>query len=700
MALMRCNPTYFSSISEINSDKATWNFKAKVIRLWEVSDFNRPNNPFSIEMVLMDSEGERIHATIKKTLIYKFKDDLMEGKVYSFENMGVSTNGGAYRTTHHRYKLNFQFGSLVQRLTNVDVSGSQFNLVPISDVVSGGYDTDFLVDVIGVLTGVGSEREITNQNGSSTKLNVVALEADGHKLQCTLFGPYVDELNNFLASGDHTNAVMIVQLAKAKTFQDKIHIQNCMNCTRLFFNPNCQESIILKESLPESLESPSPMTLTQITAEPGVSPLDEFLFNSPRITLQAMKDATNESVNVVCATVKRILNPECFWYTACVCNKSVIPDSNMFFCDKCNKHVLKVIPRYCMKVRVIDQTDSATFVIFDKDASSLFQMSCADMLDDIQRVAGVGGVPSQLTSLIDKTWLFKVETKPSNNPRFEQTFKVRKICTDANIIKQFKDKWDHEEASISKLNNEVGSLSTLIGKGKDVLVCGSTNILSEDSLSLNESNSKDQGKSIICDNTPIACTQDLMCKFSSTVVDLDDPSLDTFICNKDVGDIKKSDMSSKLSIAASSLEGGGKDIVVEAVDLQKSVGTTTKEEAVGKTYSGVVHKDEFVANKNIKEEKTLAGCGEMAKGMVIEGSSVGKIQQIKGMTRSDVVNLDEDIHESGSSMVIALNQIGSTDIKAIKGKKISKRISPEKQDEDDNAPIKLLKRAIKIEKIT
>ncbi|CAJ2651915.1 unnamed protein product [Trifolium pratense] len=191
-----------------------------------------------------------------------------------------------------------------------------------------------------------------------------------------------------------------------------------------------------------------------------------------------------------------------------------------------------------------------------------------------------------------------------------------------------------------------------------------------------------------------------MCKFSSTVVDLDDPSLDTFICNKDGGDIKKSDMSSKLSIAASSLEGEGKDIAVEAVDLEKSVGTKTKEEAAGKTDSGGVHCDEFVVNKNIKEEKTLAGCGEMAKGMVIEGSSVGKIQQIKGMTRSGVVNLDEDFHESGSSMVITPNQLGSTDIKAIKAKKIGKRISPQKQDEDDNVPIKLLKRAIKIEKIT
>jgi hypothetical protein len=34
--------------------------------------------------------------------------------------------------------------------------------------------------VIGLLTGVGSEREVTNQNGSTTKLNVIELEADGY----------------------------------------------------------------------------------------------------------------------------------------------------------------------------------------------------------------------------------------------------------------------------------------------------------------------------------------------------------------------------------------------------------------------------------------------------------------------------------------------------------------------------------------
>ncbi|CAJ2638424.1 unnamed protein product [Trifolium pratense] len=207
MALTVDNRNMFSNIDEINSDRSTWNLKAKIIRLWQVSDFNRPNVPFSVEMVLMDSDGAKIHATIKKTLIYKFKHDLIEGKVYSFENLGVASNNGGYRTTHHPYKLNFQFGSFVQRLSNCDIVKSPFTFVPIAEVVGGLYDTDFLVDVIGFLTEIGQEREITNQNGSTTKLNVISLEADGHKLQCTLFGPYVDELNTFVGAGDLNNAV-------------------------------------------------------------------------------------------------------------------------------------------------------------------------------------------------------------------------------------------------------------------------------------------------------------------------------------------------------------------------------------------------------------------------------------------------------------------------------------------------------------
>jgi len=47
-----------------------------------------------------------------------------------------------------------------------------------------------------------------------------------HKVQCTLFGSYVDDLNNFIASEDIQNVIVIIQLAKAKHFQGKFHNRN------------------------------------------------------------------------------------------------------------------------------------------------------------------------------------------------------------------------------------------------------------------------------------------------------------------------------------------------------------------------------------------------------------------------------------------------------------------------------------------
>jgi replication factor A1 len=107
------NRNLFWNIEEINSNRTTWNIRVKIIRLWQVSDFNRINVSFSLEMVLIDAAGDKIHATIKKTQIYKFKNDLIEGKIYCLENMGVGTNSEAYRSTRHPYKLNFQYSSLV-----------------------------------------------------------------------------------------------------------------------------------------------------------------------------------------------------------------------------------------------------------------------------------------------------------------------------------------------------------------------------------------------------------------------------------------------------------------------------------------------------------------------------------------------------------------------------------------------------------
>lgn len=90
-------------------------------------------------------QGVKIHATVRRTLVYKFQSELKEGSVYSLQFLTVAANVGSYRTCKHEHKLIFQISSKVQIMEVGRVSGDGFDLVPISEIFGGGYDMDYLV---------------------------------------------------------------------------------------------------------------------------------------------------------------------------------------------------------------------------------------------------------------------------------------------------------------------------------------------------------------------------------------------------------------------------------------------------------------------------------------------------------------------------------------------------------------------------
>ncbi|QCE06120.1 Replication factor A [Vigna unguiculata] len=172
---------------------------------------------------------------------------------------------------------------------------------------------------------------------------------------------------------------MEIVLQDKEIFQDKVSIQNCMNCTRIIFNCDGEDAMKLKKMMWDSTESPS-QPLTQLGQSSKVSLEEDFTKLHPRCSIE------------VKATIKHVLDHDDWWYTACICNKVVYLDSKMFFCEKCNKHFIKVTPRFKLRLRVIDATDSTTFVVFDRDASAMLKKSCYDILNLQDKVFGQGWV--------------------------------------------------------------------------------------------------------------------------------------------------------------------------------------------------------------------------------------------------------------------------------------------------------------------
>lgn len=97
---------------------------------------------------------DRIHTTVKRTLVYKFQNEIKKGKCYSFHLVGVASNIGGFKTNHHPYKLIFQFSTKVILLEDGAVPNIVYDLVPISTIMDGGLDVDYLVGKVSLQNSI------------------------------------------------------------------------------------------------------------------------------------------------------------------------------------------------------------------------------------------------------------------------------------------------------------------------------------------------------------------------------------------------------------------------------------------------------------------------------------------------------------------------------------------------------------------
>ncbi|QCD87070.1 Nucleic acid-binding [Vigna unguiculata] len=167
-----------------------------------------------------------------------------------------------------------------------------------------------------------------------------------------------------------------------------------MNYTRLIFNCDGENATKLRKMIWGSIESPS-QPLTQLCQSSKVSLEEDFIKLHPRCSIE------------VKVTIKHVLDHDAWWYK--------------------------------LRLRVINATDSTTFVVFDRDASAMLKKSCSDILDLQDKNTVVGNLPKEFEVLIDKTYMFKVECKNDYNSKFDQSFRVKKVCMDEKVIKSFSD---------------------------------------------------------------------------------------------------------------------------------------------------------------------------------------------------------------------------------------------------------------------
>ncbi|KAH0765266.1 hypothetical protein KY285_001137 [Solanum tuberosum] len=138
-------------ISEINSKLMYWKLKVRIVRLWENTDRDRPDCPFSIEVILMDEKGDRIHASLGRSLFPNFRESIKEMGLYFIKNFVVCPNTMKLRIKDHKFKLMFTKKTVVEEIEDPHFSMSIFKFKSYTQLTNPQeFDNTELFDQISV----------------------------------------------------------------------------------------------------------------------------------------------------------------------------------------------------------------------------------------------------------------------------------------------------------------------------------------------------------------------------------------------------------------------------------------------------------------------------------------------------------------------------------------------------------------------
>ncbi|CAF2150191.1 unnamed protein product [Brassica napus] len=142
MAMVRAKKNIVSYVRELKPRKDTSRIEVRIVRLWR--NYNKESGN-TIEIVVVDKEGTRIHASVGEQLIKKFDDKLREGDAIVLQLFKVYDATGEYRTMPHPYKIGFFPTTFVGKTDDFPSAVPEKYFANFSDILGGNLDHNCLV---------------------------------------------------------------------------------------------------------------------------------------------------------------------------------------------------------------------------------------------------------------------------------------------------------------------------------------------------------------------------------------------------------------------------------------------------------------------------------------------------------------------------------------------------------------------------
>ncbi|CAL5020152.1 unnamed protein product [Urochloa decumbens] len=472
----------YKKLRQLATNGQAGNIKVKIIRMWKSINF-ASDELMSLDMILMDEQGDTIRATIWKNLIDNYKSKITEGFIYELSNFKVQEDI-KYRPVNNTLKIVFLYNTNVKK---VEEDTDRFHQDHYFEFAS----TDTLLarknldkqcsDVIGLLTKIKQieSRTILKNSSNPRQRDIREIElliSSDQKVRITLWGDLAHSLSEDVV-GKHT--VLIVTTTMVEGLQGMLSLKTT-NGSRLYKDLDIPKTWKFIGSVPYEENFPKLMQVdrsTQGTLE------DQMFFN--RRTLQEITQMRHDNptsqdfIFTSKATVDQLDN-DLWWYMSCNdCNKLCTKIASKYHCSKCNKCPEATTPRYWIRLRISDHTATTTCSIFDDEAQRLLKTTITNLLDSLN--GNSEQVPKIIHQLCGRTLIFRFKLSDQNLTQGKEYYLVKRTFdTDDKLeMKHMDDKDKGNNNNGLTIRNSAGMVSHVdvleeisndksCGKGEDV----------------------------------------------------------------------------------------------------------------------------------------------------------------------------------------------------------------------------------------
>ncbi|XP_022032861.1 uncharacterized protein LOC110933970 [Helianthus annuus] len=275
--------------------------KVNVLRLWIRVNPKREGETLGIEMVVMDEQGTRMHATVWSKFMKKHEILLNEHECYYIYKSQLSVIKSNLKHFEKEHAISLNFDTSVKKCENFYGSVYGIRLASFESIKAGEVDVKYRLDFIGYVDE-WSEPEVTKMKmGKDSKyINMQLLdEESSHK--------------------EEIDVVLLVQFGSFNKYKGKIMLSNAFQITRLFFNADINEIRFVEKICKTSSNGQK-----SISSSGNISLADDFLFKHHFYNFLDITPLDKPCELIVHGMIMSVDDKDDWYYVGCdECNRKV-----------------------------------------------------------------------------------------------------------------------------------------------------------------------------------------------------------------------------------------------------------------------------------------------------------------------------------------------------------------------------------------